>query len=124
MNFIWVIIIAIIVYKLTMYNFFSWKTIVIKLWKNILKQMDYLVEMDNTIDTGKLEKSIKIQGNVINAILKYVNYYKAQNEGKEEHDDDFEEETFGYNHFDFNQIMLLANLRKEEKNQENQKGQS
>lgn len=126
MNFIWVMVVAFIVYKITWHNFFSWKTIVTKLWKNIFKKMSFLASLSDdvyaNIDTSGIEKSINVQGDVINAILKHVNYHKAQDEGVDECDEDFEEETFGYGYFDFG--MVLINMRNQEEEIRNQKGQS
>lgn len=51
------------------------------------------------------EKELATLGNLINAILDYVNSIKR------EKDEDTEEETFGYGRYNFDTILHLAKTR-------------
>ena len=111
MNFVLIIVIAFIVYKLTWNNLFSWKTIINYLWKNIFKECYSLIKIENDVINNtelRLEESIKLKGEIINSILKYINYLKREN------NEDEEEETFEFGYFNFE--TLLTEIRANNKN--------
>jgi len=114
MNFIWIMIVAFIVYKLTWHNLFSWETVIKYLWRNILKEINliseqYKKEKENLFAQNfvlqKYEKSIKLKGEIVNSILNWVNYCnkESKNDGEE-----CEEETFGYGYFNFDSLIKKA----------------
>jgi len=127
MEFIITIIIIVVVYKITWNNFFSWKTVVKYLWKNILKEINYIAEeyvkenneFSKNLIKEKFEESIKLKGGVVNSILKYVNYHKKKN--AEMNGDEYEKEKFQYGYFDFDKLLAEAIFLAEETNK-NQKG--
>ncbi len=109
---------AIVVYKITINKFFYYKTIVRGLWENILKKDSlYFRDLYNKKNKTSFEKLynqgkkdearklVELKGNIINAVLDYVNYVKNnENDGE---DEEAGNETYGYGYFDYDEFMRL-----------------
>ena len=91
---------------------FYWETIVAFLWKRVYKDADVFSSYLDDKELGKDEtseefselikynrKKLSVPGNLINAILDYVNSVRKEN------DEDAEEETFGYGYYNFDTIL-------------------
>jgi hypothetical protein len=112
MGYIIIIIIAIVAISWVNKNTFHWKTIVEYLWKQIYQKADMMATLLKGEENGfgaemakKYEAPIKIMGNLINAILDFVNYF---DQSKDKEDEDYEEETFGYGRFNYDLILSSA----------------
>jgi len=112
MAYLILIIIFIIVVSIINKKTFHWETIVTFLWKHVYREADvfsyYLhnKELGNDETVEDLSKFIahnrdrlSVSGNLINAILDYVNSTRKEN------DEDAEQETFGYGYYDFDNIL-------------------
>ncbi len=116
------LIIINLVFKAMNKKTFYWETIVKYLWEIIYRKSEKMADWikysdakkESEEDQNKLIETFKkdmiVPGNLINAILDWVNKLKKEEEGydDESEEDDFEEETFGYGRFDFDQILNLA----------------
>lgn len=111
MTYLILIFIFIIVISIVSKKTFYWETIVKYLWKRIYIKANEMTswisqsieKKESKEDFNKLVKNFKndlsIHGNLINAILDYVNKIKK------EEDEDTEEETYGYGRYNFEKIL-------------------
>lgn len=113
MTYLMLIIIFVIITSIISKKTFYWETIVKYLWKHVYVKADKMAywinesvkNKESEEDFNKLvkqfENDLSIPGNLINAIIDWVNKIKK---GK---DANAEEETFGYGRFSFNKILSL-----------------
>ena len=119
MTYLILIVIFIIVILVVSRRTFYWETIIKYLWKRVYAKADKMAywiresieKKESKEDFDGLVKNfrddISVPGNLINAILDYVN------KTKKEEDEDAEEETFGYGRFDFDTILHLVKTKPE-----------
>lgn len=112
MNYLILTIIFIIITWIINKKTFYWETIVKFLWKQVYKKSDEMAYWIN-MSTKKKEpkedydeliksykKELSVSGNLINAILDYINNAKKE--------DDDEKESYKYERFDFEKLLNIA----------------
>ena len=114
MIYLILVIVFTVVVSIVSKKTFYWETIVKYLWKQVFKRAEKMAywinesikQKESKEDFDELVKSHKekllVPGDLINAILSYVNSIKKENE------EDVEEETFGYGRFNFDTILNIA----------------
>lgn len=109
-----VVFIAIIIFVNK--NTFYWETILRFLWKQVYQKADKMAfwinsaKEKNESSQGLIddfEKEFVVYGNLINAIIDWINKDKDKNS------EDYQEETFGYGRFDFTRVLYLARTNPE-----------
>lgn len=107
MSYLILIIICIIIARVLIKKTFYWETVIKFLWKQIY-QLSYLMALDiksgvsETTYVSIYKERLDSRGNLINAIINYVN------SGEKDEDEDVEENTFNYGRYDFVTILMLA----------------
>ena len=104
MNYLILVIVFTVVTWIVSKKTFYWETIIKYLWKQIYQISDLMASeihagANETLFIERYKKSLGLRGNLINAILDYINNIKKEDE---------EEETFGYGRFDFDTILNTA----------------
>lgn len=111
MSYIILIIIFVVITRVLIRKTFYWETIIKYLWKQIYRISDLMAAeihagSNETLYVERYKKSLGLRGNIINAIIDYVNGIDGQDK-----DEDMEENTFGYGRYNFNTILMLAKSR-------------
>jgi hypothetical protein len=112
MEYIILIVAFVIIISVVSKKTFYWETIVTFLWKHVYREMNVFSSYLNDKELGKDETSedynkfikynrdkLSVPGNLINAILDYVN------SARKEKNEDSEEETFGYGYYNFDTML-------------------
>jgi hypothetical protein len=119
MTYLILIIVFIVITSIISKRTFYWETVIKYLWKYVYSKADKMAywisesinkkESKEDFDAlvGDFKNDLSIPGNLINAILDWVNKVKK------ERDEDVEEETFGYGRFDFDKILHVAKTNSE-----------
>ncbi|TSC84965.1 MAG: hypothetical protein G01um101413_349 [Parcubacteria group bacterium Gr01-1014_13] len=104
-----IIILAIFIIK-WVERTFRWETVIKHLWLQVYVKADQMashMKQFNRTNSDELglegfKAQIEFRGKLINSILDYIKYIKLE-EGE-----NFEEETFGYGRYSFDNVLMVA----------------